>query len=52
MLEPTKFFVSGWLKGVAHIWDKVKPEVLAREVVEPEFVDPKTWERKDVPEES
>ena len=52
MLQPTKFFVSGWLKGVGHIWDKVKPEVLVREVVEPEFVDPKIWGIEDAPEES
>jgi len=52
MLQPTKFFVSGWLKGVGHIWDKVKPEVLAREVVKPEFVDPKSWGMEEVPEES
>ena len=52
MLRPTNFFISGWLNGVSHIWDKVKPEVLDREVVEPEFIDPKLWGIEDVPEES
>ena len=52
MLQPKIFFVSGWLNGVSHIWDKVKPEVLDREVVEPEFIDPKLWGIEDAPEES
>lgn len=52
MLRPNKFFISGWLNGVSHIWDTVKPEVLDREVVEPKFIDPKLWGIEDVPEES
>jgi len=43
MLQPKRFFINGWLMGVAHIWDEVRNEVFEMENPDPNIMDPNIW---------